>query len=95
MLTCPKCSSRELKVLPLKPRDMPDGKTRSRQCTKCKTKFTTIETVIIIPPIEKPKPKPKPRKQLKRKLKPRLRIVPNEPDFASMTDAEIEAYFYD
>jgi transcriptional regulator NrdR family protein len=96
MLACPKCKSTDLKVFPSKPRDMPDGKTRSRMCNKCKMRFVTIETVIVLPPIEKPKPKTKPKpRNKKRILKPRLRLVPKEPDFSSMNDAEIEAYFYD
>jgi len=59
-------------------------------------RFVTIETVIVLPPIEKPKPKTKAKpRNKKRILKPRLRLVPKEPDFDKMTDAEIEAYFYD
>ena len=95
MLTCPNCKSTELKVVPTKPRDLPSGKTRLRMCLRCETRFTTLETVIVLPPIEKPKPekKLKPRSK-KKKSTPRLRLVPKEPDFASMTDEEVEAYFY-
>ena len=101
MLHCPKCNSPELKVVALKPRDIPEGKTRWRQCLKCKIKFTTLESVYIIQELPKPKKKTKQpsrplKKPRKRKLSPR-KLMPStevEPDFDSMSDDELESFIF-
>ena len=99
MLACPQCKSKETKVLPLKVRDVTDGKTRKRECLICNFQFITLETMYILPDLPKPKPKPKPKqkrkqfnKRSKRILKPRTRP---EPDFDSMTDEELERWIFE
>tara|TARA_R100000149_G_C5851961_1_gene120374 strand:+ start:528 stop:830 length:303 start_codon:yes stop_codon:yes gene_type:complete len=98
MLQCPKCKSPELKVWHSKPRDIEGGKTRVRQCLKCETRFTTLETPYEIPQYVRPKPKPKTKRinkkynqHGKRILKPR-RV---DPDFDSMTDEELERWIFE
>lgn len=96
MLHCPKCKSKKLKVVGLKPRDVCIGKPRWRQCLKCDARFTTLEKVFVIPEklvsIKEPKKAPAPPKKqtrYKRKPMPSLQI---EPDWDAMTDDEIEAF---
>jgi hypothetical protein len=101
MLHCPKCKSQQLKVVALKPRDISNGKTRWRQCLKCNTKFTTLESVFIIPELTKPTKKIKQPSQplkrpKKRKLTPRkpMPSIEVEPDFDSMSDDELESFIF-
>ena len=101
MLECPKCKSQQLKVVALKPRDIENGKTRWRQCLKCKTKFTTLESLFVIPELPKPKKKtkqpsqtlkrPKKRKLIPRKPMPSIEV---EPDFDTMSDDELESFIF-
>ena len=95
MLQCPKCKSPETKVWHSKPRDVEGGKTRTRECLKCHTRFTTLETPYEIPAYVRPNPKPKPKNKKyspngKRILKPRE----IDPDFESMSDEELEAWIF-
>jgi transcriptional regulator NrdR family protein len=101
MLECPKCKSSELKVWHSKPRDVKNGKTRMRQCLKCKIKFTTLESVYVIQELPKPKKKIKQASQplkrpKKRKLVPRKPVpsIEVEPDFDSMSDDELESFIF-
>ena len=101
MLQCPKCKSQQLKVVALKPRDIENGKTRWRQCLKCDTKFTTLESLFIIPELRKPAKKtkqpsqplktPRKRKPIRRKPMPSIEV---EPDFDSMSDDELESFIF-
>ena len=99
MLACPQCKSFKTKVLPLKVRDVTDGKTRKRECLDCSFQFITLEKMFILPDLPKPKPKPK-AKPTKGKFSSRgkriLRPKPRpEPDFYSMTDEELERWIFE
>jgi transcriptional regulator NrdR family protein len=103
MLHCPTCSSRNHKVSAYTPKDMPDGKTRRRECLDCKTKFFTMESVFIYPAVEK-NVKKKPKTTIKNKfsrngkriLRPRkpMPSLEIEPDFDDLTDEELEAHIF-
>ena len=97
MISCPQCDSTKTKVLPLKVRDVKEGKTRKRECIDCEFRFITLERMYVLPELPKPAPKSKPkRKRLskngKRILTPRPR---SEPDFDSMTDEELERWIFE
>ena len=96
MIACPHCKSIKSKVVSSRQR-IAEGIKRKRVCDDCLKGFWTVESIFTPqPPKKKQKPPPRPRK---RRLKPRLEPTkpkpePDLPDFANMTDQEIEDYFY-
>lgn len=99
MISCPQCNSIKTKVLPLKVRDVKEGKTRKRECLDCTFQFITLERMYVLPELPKPAPKAKPktkRKKFSARGKRILTPKPRpEPDFDSMTDEEIEAWIFE
>ena len=99
MISCPQCNSTKTKVLPLKIRDIKDGRTRKRECISCGFRFITLERLYVLPELPKPAPKAKPqpkRKKFSARGKRILTPKPKpEPDFDSMTDEELERWIFE
>ncbi len=92
-MNCIKCGAKS-KVYESRTHPSAFGETmmRRRECTKCKTRYKTIE--IIMPEQSKPVAVPKPEKERRKKVRKRkpMPLHQIEPDFDNMTDEEIEAW---
>lgn len=50
-MKCPQCQSIDTKVLDTRTQKSGDATRRRRECEKCSTRFTTIETIVITLPM--------------------------------------------
>lgn len=84
-MQCPKCNSKDIRVLDSRPE--PKLVRRRRSCNFCNHRFSTIERLAEVPKQRKPAVKPKPTT-----LKPPKKKKYNEwRDVDHMTDEELEA----